>query len=103
MFIVFAPIPSRAVRRSGTQVDRYAPRNIPLLRTANVFSSLPVYKHLTPNRVKAVTSLRTSKIEAIHSAKLLVSPISASKCGSGDRVLLDLFANDFITRTGPLW
>src|SRR6266404_5067910 len=37
-----------AVRRSGTQLERYRSRHIPLLRTAPEWHWLASYKHLTP-------------------------------------------------------
>lgn len=41
-----------AVRRSGIQVVLLPLRTIPLLRTAQGFHCVPVYKHLTPSGVK---------------------------------------------------
>src|SRR5688500_3018399 len=43
----FHPI-SSAVRRGGTQLDRYSSTITPPLRTALGFRYVPGYKHLTP-------------------------------------------------------
>ena len=48
MFIARERIPSGAVRRSGRYLGEYRFSSVPLLRTAQGFCYLRVYKHLTP-------------------------------------------------------
>src|SRR5260370_7882513 len=64
MFIGRSANPINSVRRTGIQLERYYSRTIPLLRTEpDEFFASRSNKHVTPDGVKPVDSLRTNDVE----------------------------------------